>query len=131
MNRNLQPLQFYHGLGGQYEPLKPGDVMTPGTHRTALGGYSKHLYYTSHLPTASESYATYGHPLNERGQQDLDQEARPGRVYAVQPETKTGRKIGRHAEDPMSGVPGNLEAYRTTGRLRVLHEVDRKTGEKI
>ena len=89
------------------------------------------VYYTSHLPTAAH-YAGYGHPLKEgRDYQDLSAEARPGHVYEVQPEDKNGRRIGRHVEDPMSGVPGELEAYRTGGRLRVLREVDRETGEPL
>lgn len=115
--------QFFHGTSGTYS-FQPGDLLTPENSRCA------HVYYTSHLPTAA-GYATYGHPLNERGRQDLDAEARPGHVYAVQPETRNGKRIGRHAEDPMSGVPGNLQAYRTKGRLRVLHEVDRETGEPL
>lgn len=120
---------FYHGTSGSYS-FQPGDILTPGAERTVVGGYGKHVYYTSSLETAN-SYAGYGHPLNERGYQDLDAEARPGHIYAVQPETAAGRRVGRHAEDPMSGVPGNEAAYRTRGRLRVLHEVDRETGEPL
>jgi hypothetical protein len=120
--------RFFHGSTGTYS-FQPGDLLTPGD------GRMRHVYYTSHLPSAAR-YATYGqpqfepgHPEYGRGYLDLNAEARPGHVYEVQPETKDGKKIGRHAEDPDSGLPGNEQAYRTKGRLRVLHEVDRETGE--
>ncbi|MCW2929909.1 MAG: hypothetical protein JWM19_871 [Actinomycetia bacterium] len=121
--------KFYHGTSGTYS-FQPGDLLTPGARPTCVGGYAKHVYYTSHLPSAA-TYAGYGHPLNDRGYQDLNAEARPGHVYEVVPEAVSGRRISRHAEDPYSGVPGNEGAYRTRGRLRVLHEVDRETGEPL
>lgn len=119
---NLNPQQFYHGTSGKYD-FKPGDVLTPAeAPRNVMGGQSAHVYYTSRLDTAS-TYATPHFP-------SLDSDDyTPGRVYAVQPETRSGRRIGKHAEDPMSGVPGNKQAYRTKGRLRVLNEVDPNTGE--
>lgn len=119
-------LTYYHGTSGQYE-FTPGDILTPGAKPTIIGGRAKHVYYTSDLESAG-TYATSSYPEKENGRVDWDADPVPGHVYAVQPETKTGRKLGRHTEDPWSGVPGNKAAFRTTGRLRVLHEVDRKTG---
>lgn len=117
--------RWFHGTSGTYS-FKPGDLLTPGSTPRGMS----HVYYTSHLPSAA-GYATWGHPLGEHGLQDLDADARPGHVYEVVPETSNGKRIGRHAEDPASGLSGNAEAYRTKGRLRVLHEVDRETGEPI
>ena len=115
--------RFFHGRTGTY-PARPGDILTP-----QRGGMS-HMYYTTHLPTARRA-AAYGHPLNEHGYQDLDKEAVPGHVYEVVPETAAGKRIGRHAVDPASGLPGAEQSWRTKGRLRVLHEVDRDSGEPL
>src|SRR5579859_5691369 len=95
--------RFFHGTPGTYS-FKPGDLLTPEA--TPYG--MRHVYYTSHLPSAAR-YATWGQPLGEHGLQDLDADALPGHVYEVVPETKDGRRIGRHAEDPASGLPGNEE----------------------
>lgn len=115
--------RFFHGRTGTY-PAAPGDLLAPQP------GGMRHMYYTTHLPTAARA-AAYGHPLNERGYQDLDAEALPGHVYEVVPETAAGRRTGRHAVDPDSGLPGAIQSWRTKGRLRVLHEVDRETGEPL
>jgi hypothetical protein len=115
---------FFHGTSGP-NSFKPGDLLTPG------GGGPRqmaHVYYTSHLPSAA-GYAGWGQPLDENGRPDLDADAVQGRVYEVVPETRDGKRIGRHAGDPASGLSGNAEAYRTKGRLRVLHEVSRHTGK--
>jgi hypothetical protein len=124
--------RFFHGTSGTHS-FEPGDLLTP----KGSGRGMSHVYYTSHLPSAAR-YATWGqpefppgHPEHGRGYLDLNADALPGHVYEVQPETAAGKKIGRHAEDPDSGLPGNEDAYRTKGRLRVLHEVDPKTGEPI
>lgn len=127
---NLSRQQFYHGTYG-YNELKPGDYITPGAQPTRVGGYSKHAYYTSDLESAAKTYAGFSQPRKPNGLADFDAPAVPGRVYAVQPETASGRKVTRHSEDPYSGAPGNLNAYRTRGRLRVLHEVDKQTGEPL
>jgi hypothetical protein len=124
--------RFFHGTSGTYS-FEPGDLLTP----RGSGGGMAHVYYTSHLPSAARHAAwgqpefPPGHPEHGRGYLDLNADALPGHVYEVQPETADGKKIGRHAEDPDSGLPENLEAYRTKGRLRVLHEVDRETGEPL
>lgn len=115
--------QFYHGTSGEHS-FRPGDTLTPG------GGRMAHVYYTSNLNTAG-SYATYAQPIGENGRPDFNAEAVPGRVYRVQPETKAGRRIGKHAQDPWSGLKGNEDAFRTRGQLRVMHEVDRYTGEPL
>jgi len=120
---HLSPRQFFHGTTGSHS-FEPGETLTPS------GGKMAHVYYTDNLNTAG-TYATYGQPLKENGRPDLDADAVPGHVYRVQPETSTGRKIGRHTEDPYSGLSGNESAYRTKGRLRILHEVDRNTGEPL
>jgi hypothetical protein len=113
--------QFYHGTSGEHS-FQPGDLLTPE------GARARWVYYTSRFRTA-RGYAVYAYPLKPGGRADLDADPLPGRVYAVQPETRTGRRLGRHAEDPMSGYTGNEDAYRTRSRLRVLYEVDRETGE--
>jgi hypothetical protein len=115
-------MPFYHGTSGEHS-FKPGDLLTPEGARNAW------VYYTSHFLTARR-YAAYAQPRKPDGRPDFDADPVPGRVYAVQPETRTGRRIGRHAEDPMSGYTGNEDAYRTRSRLRVLYEVDRETGRR-
>jgi hypothetical protein len=115
--------RFFHGRTGTY-PAAPGDILTPQP------GGMRHMYYTTHLPTAARA-AAWGQPLKENGRPDLDAEAVPGHVYEVVPETAGGRRIGRHAVDPDSGLPGAIQSWRTKGRLRVLHEVDRETGEPL
>jgi 8-oxo-dGTP diphosphatase len=118
--------RFFHGTPGPNR-FKPGDLLTPGG---GGPGQMAHVYYTSHLPSAA-GYAGWGQPRKPNGLADFDADAVLGHVYEVVPETSNGKKIGRHAEDPASGLSGNAEAYRTKGRLRVLHEVDRDTGEPL
>lgn len=114
---NLNPQQFYHGTSGKYA-FAPGDMLTPDdAPRNVMGVQSGKVFYTSSLEAASKYASPHFPDLNS-------DEYTPGRVYAVRPETKAGRKIGRHAVDPWE-----TEAYKTRGRLRVLHEVDPKTGE--
>ena len=112
-DEQLSQGQFYHGTSGAHE-FKPGDLLTPESAR------NKHVYYTSSLETA-KTYATWGGP-------DIEN-PKPGHVYEVQPETSSGRRLGRHADDPWPGVPGNKAAYRTRGRLRVIREVNDKSQE--
>jgi hypothetical protein len=108
---------FYHGTSGQYS-FQSGDYLTPeDAPRNVMGVKSGKVFYTSSLD-AAKKYATPHYP-------DLDSDDyTPGHVYAVQPETRAGRKIGNHSVDPWE-----TQAYKTRGRLRVLHEVDPDTGE--
>jgi hypothetical protein len=121
---HVSPEQFYHGSPGDYEAFEPGKLLTPE------GARNKHVYYTTDLGTASH-HAGWGQPAKADGSPDFDSDARMGKVYAVQPETGTGPKIGRHATDPNESSTGPVrQGYRTRGQLRVLHEVNRETGER-
>lgn len=120
---HLNGQQFYHGTSGAHT-FKPGGLLSPeGAPDNVLGARSGRVYYTSSLETA-KGYATWHSPR-------LDDDPVPGHVYRVQPETSSGRTIVKHAADKDNGLPGNKDAYQTKGRLRVLHEVDRKTGEPL
>ena len=110
---NVNPQQFFHASPHEF---KPGDTLTPrggmvakygeeGTaKREKLGYTDKHVYYAD-AGNLGESMLYGSH------------------IYSVQPETKTGRAVTKHQPDPNYKDFGG-GAYRTTGQLRVSHEVD-------
>lgn len=132
---NLSPDQFFHGTKHEFSP---GEVLTrEGAWRAILKnrGHSdegierlaeqhrrfnfedpkeQHLYYADHSLLGADVANMYAHE---------------GHIYAVQPETSNGRKITKHSPDPHYKSYGG-GAYRTTGRLRILHEVNEK-GEQL
>lgn len=121
-------------LHGSPEKFEPGHVLTRegawrGAQRRNYPGISDqeidrkaayHSRYTGEQPRESHLY--YGdHSL--MGDIQGMYAGGKGHIYAVQPETSAGRKINKHSPDPHYNNYGG-GAYRTTGRLRVLHEVD-------
>jgi hypothetical protein len=119
---HLNPAQFFHGSTHTFQP---GDVLSPegatmakwgpenGARMQAMGWGEKHVHY------GDESFLGEAHNLY----------GREGHVYAVQPQTRRGTPITRNSPDPHYRNYGG-GAYRTTGQLRVLHEVDEK-GRRI
>jgi hypothetical protein len=111
---HLNGQQFFHGSA---HPLTPGDLLTvSGAQEVGPRMYAApitHVHYTSDIGIANR-YASGG-----------------GQVYAVQPEASNGRRITRHASDPL--MPGDEQdrSYRTTGRLRVLHQVSPNDGSPL
>lgn len=116
---HLSPGQFIHGTKTKFNP---GDVLTvEGANvakygregyeqRLARGWQDKHLHYGDH-----SLLGDMGIYAGQEGE---------GHIYAVQPETKTGRPVTKNSPDPNYKNYGG-GAYRTTGNLRVTHEVDR------
>lgn len=72
-----------------------------------------HLYYGDRSFFGSGEAAGYG-----------GKNGGAGHVYAVEPLTAAGRKPKSHQADPNYTSEGMSGAYRTKGKLRVLHEVD-------
>jgi hypothetical protein len=120
---HLSPGQFIHGTKHKFNE---GDVLSvEGANvakygqegyqqRLARGWQDKHIYYADHslMGDVSGMYAGEG-----------------GHMYAVQPETKTGKPVTKNSPDPNYRNYGG-GAYRTTGNLRVLHEID-EHGNKL
>jgi len=98
-----------------------GEVYYPDTWRHAPGYKTNndnypvedHLYYGDKSFVSSGGNKMYG-----------------GHTYAVQPVTNAGRPVSKHQPDPNYTREGMTGAYRTKGRLRVLHEVD-EHGNKV
>lgn len=116
---HLSGSQFFHGTKDTFEPgsvlsVEGANIAKYGedgyAKRLARGWQDKHIYYgdSSLMGDMHGMYAGDG-----------------GHVYAVQPETRTGRAVTKPSPDPNYRAYGG-GAYRTTGNLRVLHEVDRE-----
>jgi len=92
-----------------------GDVYYPGTFRHAPG------YKTNNSNFPVEDHLHYGdHDFLRSG----ESKGYGAHTYAVQPVTAAGRPVSKHQPDPNYTSEGLAGAYRTKGKLRVLHEVD-------
>lgn len=121
---HLSPGQFFHGTPHQF---KPGDELTregafaakhsesqiKTAKRYGIPTEEDHLYYGDH------SFLISGEAQGYSGK-----DGGSGHVYAVEPLTPAGRKPKSHQPDPNYTGEGMTGAYRTKGKLRVLHEVD-------
>lgn len=129
---HLSQPQFFHGSAEKFEP---GHILTrEGAWRGFQRKYSpgitdeqldqraaRHRQWNFEEPRESHLY--YG----DRSLLDSGESVGyGGHVYAVAPETPAGRPTKVHKPDPNYTKEGMTGAYRTTGRLRVLHEVDRE-----
>lgn len=118
--------QFFHGTIGH--TFQPGDTLTPRGASVAKHGEEKVARYEQHgfgLPEKHVYYTDHS-GLGEMG---MYAHGDQGHIYAVRPETATGR-AAKPSRDPNYRHLPEIGAYRTTGRLRVLHEVDQH-GSKV
>lgn len=91
-----------------------GDVYYSGTHKYAAG------YPTNNDNHPVEDHLYYG---DQSFMKSGESKGYGGHTYAVQPITASGRPSSKHQPDPNYTSEGMTGAYRTKGRLRVLHEV--------
>lgn len=136
---HLSGAQFFHGTPHEF---KPGDELTrEGAWRATHPNLTAELdasrgtsgYYSPRgnsvlnvFPSNSDN-----HPVEDHlyyGDQSFlrsgESRSYGGHVYAVEPLTAAGRKPKSHQPDPNYTSEGMSGAYRTRGKLRVLHEVD-------
>jgi hypothetical protein len=123
---HLNGQQFFHGTPHQFNPgdeltregafrAKHSEAQVKIAQRYGIPTEEDHLYYGDKSFLSSGEAAGYG--SKEGG-------GNAGHVYAVEPLTASGRKPKSHQPDPNYTAEGMTGAYRTKGKLRVLHEVD-------
>lgn len=105
-NRNLQPLQFYHGT---HAKLSPGALVQPGHPPNYESSSPEHVYFSPQAESA-RWYAYVASNMGTRGEH----------TYQVEP-------TGAHEMDPESigsFVPPSLKgSRRSISPLRVIGEV--------
>lgn len=144
---HLNGQQFYHTSNHAFEPghelTREGAFAANYPHAAAKLEASKsdygngEVYYPDtwkHAPgykTNNDNYPVENHLYyGDRSLLGAGSEMYGKHTYAVQPVTNAGRAAKTHQEDPNYTSEGMSGAYRTKGKLRVLHEVDQH-GNKL
>jgi hypothetical protein len=132
---HLSP-QFFHGSPAQFNP---GDELTregawrakyPSAAERLDKGRSSTGYYPEGWKYGTKTNDD-NHPVEDHlyyGDRSLldsgESKSYGGHVYAVEPLTPAGKPSKSHRPDPNYTSEGMTGAYRTKGKLRVIHEVD-------